>query len=294
MSVDRRRTFLAICKLAALTLAACSNAPTIPRAASPTPRIVSVDYCADQAVLAYAPRTAIAAVSREAASDPWFAGPASRGIPRTNTRTEDILALRPTLVVQSFASDPALQRALNRLGIATVTLPYSGTLSEVRSNIEESARLLGRTQDDAARIVARYDIVMAQTRRTVDQGHVLYVTPGNVTAGLDTLVGQLMRHVGLMTMRRDSGWGSLPLEQLAVTRPRHIVQAFHDSAAYRQDHWAASSHPVVERVMRDGHVTQLPGSTVACGTALLADAALMLNGTPPRRAGAALSHGRTP
>ena len=82
-------------------LAACSSAP--PPAPPPRAlRIVSLDYCADQYVLRLVARDRIVAVSRDARKPFSYMRAAAAGVPQVAARAEDVLVLRPDLVVRSY------------------------------------------------------------------------------------------------------------------------------------------------------------------------------------------------
>ncbi len=104
--------------LLALSLAAPAQA---------SPRVFSLDQCADQYVLALAPREAIAALSTRARNPDSLLRDRAIGLPQRRATTESVLAAGPNLVVRLWGGDARLASALKRRGIAVVQLDDAAT-----------------------------------------------------------------------------------------------------------------------------------------------------------------------
>jgi iron complex transport system substrate-binding protein len=226
-------------------------------------RIVSIDYCADQLVLGVVERARIAAVSNEADADPLFSARLSVGMPRVRSDAEHILALRPTLVVRSYAGGQRLEAALERAGVRVHTLPYATTLEDVRAGLITSGRALGAEPAMATRL-ARFDrdVRQASLRSPMTA---LYTTPGDYTAGTATLIDDAMRRAGLRNLERRAGWHRLSTEALVASPPAIVLRAFGEARAHRTDRWSGSDHRALRRAFRQSRQIVLPGSWVACG-----------------------------
>lgn len=266
------RTAAALAMLAVLT--GCQQ-----RAPLPEPRgVASIDYCADQMVLGLLPREEIRAVSFEADSDASFSAPRAGGIARLRPQLEDIVRLRPAVVVRSYGGGPHLDRQLAALGIRVVQLGYAGTLDEVRADVLRVGSELGAA-DQARAHIAAFDAEIAAARQAAPhRGTALYVTPGDVTTGPGSLVAEVMGAAGYTPYRRTPGWGSLPLEEMVRRPPDAVFRAFFDSARYRQDHWTSSRHPIVTQASRRARDVEVPGAWIACGNWLTGHAVAALAG----------------
>src|SRR6185503_14955109 len=84
------------------------------------PRVASLDQCADQYVLALAPRSDIAGLSYRAVAPDSYLRAEARGLPLRRTDLESILAARPQLVVREWGGDAGLVRGLERRGVRVV------------------------------------------------------------------------------------------------------------------------------------------------------------------------------
>ena len=92
--------------LSAALVAACGTTPPGPLPEGPASRIVSLDYCADQFVLGLADRERILALSPDAGKDFSYLRAEASGLPTVRPRSEDVLALRPDLVVRNYGGGP--------------------------------------------------------------------------------------------------------------------------------------------------------------------------------------------
>lgn len=249
------------------SLSLCGCAPLHPAARGT--RIVSIDYCADQMVLGLVARGRIAAVSVEAGNDPAFAAPLAHGLPRVRADVERILALRPTLVVRSYAGGPRLEAALRKVGVAVYTLPYVARLGDVDAAMTSSGRALG-AEDAAAARLAEWHASLARARAQAQmlprgRGTALYLTPGDVTTGPDSFVAQLIGAAGYASYDGRPGWNRLPLEAIATRPPTIVVRAFFDSKANETDRWSSAGHRVLRRTLARRPSIDIPGGEVACG-----------------------------
>jgi hypothetical protein len=82
--------------IAAIAFACASAAHAEPR------RVVSLDYCADQFVLALADRAQITALSIGSQRDDSYFRGRARGMRQTRGTLEEVLALRPDLVIRNW------------------------------------------------------------------------------------------------------------------------------------------------------------------------------------------------
>ena len=258
--------------LSAAALAGCTSA--LPAAAPPPPYgAVSLDYCADQMVLGLLPKNQIRAVSPEADSDLSFSVPLARGLPRLRPSLEDIAALRPRYAVRSYGGSPGIDRQLSALGITVVQLNYVAKLDDIPSEIRRIGLELN-AKPRAARLADGFAATLADNRRpaTAQAPTLLYATPGDVTTGRDSLVGDLISIAGFQSVREAPGWGTLPIEAMVRRPPDAMLRAFFDSRRYQQDRWSSSAHPRLRHLTAKVPTATVPGSALACGNWLAGDA----------------------
>ncbi|MEC9065992.1 MAG: ABC transporter substrate-binding protein [Pseudomonadota bacterium] len=269
-----RRAARALAVLPAIVLAACAGPPAqVERPSGPPQRIVSLDYCADQYVLRFAERGAIAALSPDAAKPFSYMRAQARGLPTARPRAADIAALRPDLVVRSYGGGADVVPFLADLGIPVVQIGFPQTLAEVRAEVVRLADALG-APEEGRRVAAAMDRRLAALPppATGRAPAALYMTPGGVTSGEGTLVHEVLRAAGLANFQDRPGWNALPLERLAYQRPDVIAAAFYDGATGQTDRWSAARHPVARAQLAERPVVALEGAWTSCGGWFLVDA----------------------
>ncbi|MXO75029.1 ABC transporter substrate-binding protein [Altererythrobacter aerius] len=255
---------------AVLGLAGCVPAAA-PTRAAPL-RIVSLDYCADQFVLRFAPRAHIAGLSPDAGKPFSYMRAAAQGVPTIRPRTDDVLALRPDVVVRSYGGGPGIERALGQARVRVIQLGFPETLADVRSEVVRVGAALGDPKE--AEVVAK-----AMDRRLASipqpsggRPRALYMTAGGVTAGPGTLVHELFEAAGLDNFQDRPGWNPIPLERLAYSRPDLIAAASFAGAGGNIDSWSAARHPLALAPLRAGPQVGIEGAWTSCGGWFLVDA----------------------
>lgn len=237
-------------------------------------RIISLDYCADQFVLALADREAILRLSPDATDDYSYLRAQARGLPTVRPRAEDVLVLQPDVVVRSYGGGPNVRRFLESAGVRVVQIGWASGIDAVRRNLRDVAGELGAARRGRALLedMDRRLAAIAARRGDAPRRKVLYMTPAGVTAGPGTLVHELLEAAGLANFEQRPGWHSIPLERLAYERPDLVAPAFFEVRTNHLDHWTASRHPVARRQMRSLPGVPLQGAWVACGGWFLVDA----------------------
>jgi iron complex transport system substrate-binding protein len=233
-------------------------------------RIVSLDYCADQYVLKLVERDRIAAVSPDADRDFSYMRAAAVGVPSVRPRAEDVLVLKPDLVIRSYGGGPDAAAMFARAGVPVLQIGYANDLKAVRQVLVDTANGLGEGAKGAALAADMDRRLSALPPPDARRPSALYVTPGGVTSGPGGLVDEMMRVAGYDNFEAAPGWRTLPLERLAHEGPDLIASASFWNAP--PDRWSAARHPIVARAMRDTPVVPIEGAWTACGGWFLVDA----------------------
>lgn len=235
-----------------------------PAAAQPR-RIVSLDLCADQLVLALADRAQIAAVTRNAV-DPALSAFAARarGVPLVRGGAEGLLALDPDLVVAMPGIAPPGTDLLRRRGVRFVDAPDAASYAAIRTLVEQVAAGIGRLSAGAD-TVRRMDSRLAALPRNPGRGRVAayYQRRGFMTGG-GTLVDDLFGRVGLVNLATRLGkppLSQLSLEELVAAQPDVIVLE-RDSMVVADQGTEMLHHPALRNIPR----IWLPQAWTVCGS----------------------------
>ncbi len=236
-------------------------------------RVVSLDQCADQYVLALSPRTDIVGLSRRADdADAWLRGEA-KGLPLRRISSESVLTARPTLVVRYWGGDPRMDLMLQRRGIRTVRIDEASDFNGVRANIRKVAAALGQPARGET-LIAGMDGKLSAAQGRWQGAGALYMTPGGFTAGKGTLIDAMLQAAGLTNLARKPGYAPVPLEALAFRTPSAFVLGFFDALQNAMERWAPGRHRVIQRRLAGRTIASLPGSMLGCPAWFAADGAL--------------------
>lgn len=237
--------------------------------------VVSLDYCADQFVLGLADRENILAVSPNARSSFSYMRAAAHGLPVVRPRAEDVLALKPDLVVRSYGGGVNAQAFFQRAGVPVLQIRSANNLDGVRAMIRHAARGLGVPQRGEL-LITKMNQRLQAAQAYPPHTHALYVTPAGYTTGPGTLVHSLFTAAGLDNFETRAGWHPIPLERLAYEIPDMIALATFGVSANHDDAWTAFRHPVAHRTMSTVPTMPLDGATTSCGGWFVADAVVGL------------------
>lgn len=225
------------------------------------PRVVSLDQCADQFVLALADPDDIAGVSPRADdADSWMRHQVN-GAPLLRPSLEAVMAARPDVVVRYWGGDARLIRALERTGVRVIQIEDATDFPGVRANVARVANALGRSgrgQD----LIAGMDRDLAHSRDAWQGEDALYLTSSGWTSGRGTLVDAMMRAAGLANSWDGPAFAPLSVEGLILQPPRRFVLGFFD--ALRADRRGVGRHPSVRRRTATRAIVSLPGSILGC------------------------------
>ncbi|MEX0645895.1 MAG: ABC transporter substrate-binding protein, partial [Parvularculaceae bacterium] len=229
------------------------------------PRAASLDFCADQYLLALADRSQIAAVSPGADEEDSYLRASARGLRVARPTTEEIATVKPDVVFRFWGGAPGMTEALSRFGAQVITLDYPSDFDIVRKDIRVAAAALGR-EEAGERLIAELDGRLHRlAQRPRSDVAALYLTPGGVTAGSGTMIHAIIEAAGLTNAAADrAGWPPLPMETIAFEPPAFIVAGFFEAATEYVNHWSASRHPVFAKTLAETPTVRLRAELISC------------------------------
>lgn len=242
-----------------------------PLSAACAPRVLSLDQCADQFVLALSPREAIAGLSMRADDRDSRLRRLAAGLPKRRVDLETVLTAWPDVVVRYWGGDPRLVRTLETRGVRVVTLSEARDFGGVRANIRQVASALDQRATGEI-LIRQMDQRLTRAAGAWGGTRALYLTPGGATAGTGTLVDAILRAAGMTNAETRSGFQTVSLEQLALNRPPALVLGFFDTFQLGGDSWGVGGHRILQTAVRERAVANLPGSMLGCPDASAAEA----------------------
>jgi len=246
------------------------------------PRIVSLDQCADQYVLALAPRDEIAGLSKRALNADSYLHARAVGLPERRATLEAILGTRATIAVTNWAGDVRLPAALASQGVTVVQIDETNDFAGVRADVRKVAAALGRPAAGEA-LIAQMDAKLAASQNAWGGARALYLTPGGFTAGSQTLVGAMMAAAGFVSVSTSGSYAPVSLEALVLDPPAALVLGFFRELSGGRQHWTIAANGYLRGLVRQRAIASLPGSMLGCPAWFAADGALALAKARPTR-----------
>lgn len=247
--------------IAALALNALALNVVVPGTVrAEAPRVVSLDQCADQYVLALVPRERIMALSPRARAADSHLREQADGIRRLRPSLEAMIAARPDVVVRYWGGDARLIQRLRASGVEVVEIAHADDFDAVRAGVLRVGAALGNTRGAEA-LIAQMDQRLERASGG-GRGQALYVTPGGYTSGPGTLIDAMLRAAGFDNAERRAGFRPYSLERLILEPPARLVMGFFDN---RWSDWRGTGrHPRMKAVAARTGRTDLPASVLGC------------------------------
>lgn len=216
---------------AALLLSGCApvQPQPAPRAA---PRIVSLNPCTDAILAEVADPTQIAALSAYS-GDPASSSmdvALARRFAATSGTVEEVLALRPDVVVTGNFTPPATRAAITGLGMRLEEVPIAVSVAESKAQVRRIAMLAGHPERGEA-LARRIDAALAEAAPPPGPPILTVVwQSGGIVPGPRTLIAELLGRTGFRHAAAERGMKQadfLPLETMLADPPALILAAGH-------------------------------------------------------------------
>ncbi len=252
------RRFLTV--LGALTLAG------IARAEAPR-RIVSLNLCTDQLLMALVPPERIASITwlSRSEGDPALL-PLARRLPANHGSAEEVLALRPDLVVAGRFTTSTTRALLRKVGVPLIEVDSANDWEAIRRITREVAAAVGASAR-AEELLRQMDAELVQLQRqrpAVPLRAIGWSGAGDDVPGSDTMFNTIIETAGAVNIgARPAGRGSFDLEQVLHARPEVLLRgaAYASKPALRSE---VARHPVL-RALPGVTTIEYPEAVYGCG-----------------------------
>ena len=251
-----------------------------PAMAAPS-RIMSVNLCADQLVLALAPPGTITSVTYLARDcQVSVACETAAQMPINYGTAEEMIAASPDLIVAGRYTTRATVAVARKFGYAVEDLDVPNTIEAVRAQIREVAGAVGNAVGGEAMIAAMDRDFDALPPPSPDRPHpvaAVYETNG-FTVGTGSLIDTLLTRAGfdnLATRLGIDNYPVLPLEVLVWAEPDLLI--IEGRRATRPSLGGAMlDHPVLAAGFPRAQQAEVPQKLWLCGGPAIVDALRIL------------------
>lgn len=244
-------------------------------------KIVSLSLCIDQVLLMLVEKQRIAAITH-LAPDPTYSyhWRAAESLTIHNGLAEEIVPLKPDLVIGISNADVMATQMMRRLGLNVHSLPsptnlreaevFTRALGKLVGENERAEQLIQTMHRDIARAKALADKLPAQV--AISYG------PNGYTAGQNTLKNEILTAAGYRNLAAELGikyYGNVSLEQLVWAKPDIIIL---DQDGTNQNSKAQSftNHPVLNSLLGQDNIHRMPTSYWLCPGPIASKAILRL------------------
>jgi len=250
--------------------------PEVSIAETTLPKIASLDYCSDQYVLALAKRSQVTALSIHATTDFSFYADRAKGLPQTSDSIENLIHLKPDVVVRYWGGNARMRSILKRTNIQIISADTGLNVQSVLDNVTIFSKAFDRVPQGIAFNQNYQDRV---ARLSTDHGkglRAIYLSQNGTTAGKGTFPDEVITMAGLTNAISEmgiKGWRTLPLESLILNPPDIIIGSFFESSDLNKSNWGVIRHGVIQRMFKTIPTIFVPGRLFACRTFSFIDAA---------------------
>jgi iron complex transport system substrate-binding protein len=248
-------------------LAAIGPSATQAETETPPTRIVSINLCADQLLIALADPEQILSLSTFA-TDPrlsYFADKATE-FRHDAGNAESVVGLQPDIVLAGRFTRLATREMLTRLGYRLVLLDAVRSIDDAIRQIREVSVLVGHPERGEA-LVADIEAARRDASAAATHAHrvAFYQRRGYVTGG-NTFTSELLETVGFNYAGGElagATGGFVPLERLVADAPDYIVVSSTSGSAEDQG-TALLSHPALAALFPPERRIALPDRLTVC------------------------------
>ena len=207
-----------------LAISMAFAAPALNAAEKPQ-RIASLNVCTDQLVLALAQRSRIASITFLAVNpDTSYYHQQAQNIPINYGTAEEILGIKPDLIVAGSYTTPATTALLRKLGHRVELFAPDDSLKQMRTNIKRMASLLGEVQK-GQQLIRDMDIRLAGVAQTGRKPVAVIFRANGFTMGRHSLINDILTIAGFRHLSAEMSMaraGFLPLEKMIAADPALI------------------------------------------------------------------------
>lgn len=238
-------------------------------AAAPEPRrVVSINLCADQLLLALADREQIASLSflvRDRSLS--FLSDRAGNLPVNEGRGEAILFSGGDLVLADFFGERNRTALLQRQGLEVLPVEPWQSLAQGREQVRTLARRLGHPERGEA-LVGEIDAALARAKGIVPgQRSILTFERRGWVPGSRSLFGEILRHMGF-TLHQDAlglGGGGVARLESIVARPPDYMLMDEDAGQAVDNGSALLVHPALAPIVPPERRLVLANRLSMCG-----------------------------
>jgi iron complex transport system substrate-binding protein len=242
----------------------------------PAQRIVSTNLCTDQLLMMLAEPERITSISYLALEpDSSYMHKEAAGYKINHAEVEELLALKPDLIVAGSFTQENMIRLMRKLGYQVEVFNPTSSIEGIRINIRRMAKLLGREMRGEEVINQMDQRIKKATERSFGEPQpALFYQPRGYTSGSNTVQNEALEMTGWRNVSAEHGivgYGNIDLETVVLAKPRQFFTSAYtpgtNSLAQRQ-----LNHPALNRISNGRPMINIDYRYWICGGPMIAEA----------------------
>ena len=265
--------------LALPAFAGCARVPSTPEAVARPVRVMSMNQCTDQLVLALLLPERIASVtwlSRDPGGSLMYRQ--ARRVAINHGLSEEVVRQKPDLVVAGTYTTPATRGLLKRLGYPMIEVDHPDSFDDIRRATRQIAKAVGEEARGEA-LIARMDRQLAELARAPGPRLRVAAWDGaGFNASEGSLYNAVLEAAGAINVANQppaSAYGRPDVEVLLLTAPTLLVKGagIGRKPGLRDN---VERHPVIRKFWDGPRTLTIRQAYYICGTPFIGDAILRL------------------
>ncbi len=257
----------------ALLIAGCSRVDDDAKG-----KIISINPCSDAILLELADHQQIGAISHYSHDENASSADLNmaRKFPSIGQSAEEIIALKPSLVLAGGHLSPSTLQALQNLDITVLQSPVANSIEQSHNQIRDIAEAIGQKERGDALIDKINKALDAAQSNDTELGNnaaipAIIWQDGGLVPGKDTLVDALLSRAGFENIAHHYGlsqWDIIGLERLSANPPKLILRGGNGNERLL-------NHPILRDI--ESEIADFPQSLIWCAGPTIAKAAERLS-----------------
>jgi iron complex transport system substrate-binding protein len=235
-------------------------------------RIVSMNLCTDELLIRLVDPSRIASVtylSQQPVNAPLGLGDVTSKLKVNHGLAEEVLMLKPDLVLAGRYSTTAATAMLERQGVRVIRFDPENTFDDMRANIRKMGKAVGDTAR-AEQVIGEFDKRLATLQAQIPPGELpVFADIGvnNYVAGADTLYAYVVHAGGYRTLGEAlgfSGYRNVSLEEILKIRPG-LISTYTPWTDPPSISTMALRHPALKALVERTPQITIPERYTTCG-----------------------------
>ena len=248
------------------------------------PNIISLNICADTYLVAFADPKQILALAPQSHDSRFSAfTEKTKQFPINHGNIEEILMLKPDLLILSPYSSNHIKNMALRFGIKIFTLDAAHDYESARNEILQLGKAIGR-KSQASQYLRQLDQEMEKLKKNINHKippkRLLNIQRQGISIGKGHILDDIIIRAGAINLGRQGNHKIriMSLENILQLHPDYIL-TIHRKISTKNQNMAILQHPALHQNFSDNQWITIPQNLIVCAGATTPTAIKMIQKT---------------